>query len=163
MPGTILNVLQVLSHYVHVTIAQGWFYYYSQFIDEKTDLGKLHNLKRIHHEKKRVGIWVGFELRSASVQSTFVWLCACSATWALCDPMDCSPPGSSVHGILQARMLEWVAMPSSRGPRDRAHIGLLSPLHRQVGSLPLAPPGKPFAWLALRNRSFPDGLHFTLM
>ena len=33
----------------------------------------------------------------------------------LCDPMDCSPPGSTVHGILQARILEWVAMPSSRG------------------------------------------------
>ena len=32
----------------------------------------------------------------------------------LCDPMDCSPPGSCVHGILQARTLEWVAMPSSR-------------------------------------------------
>ena len=40
---------------------------------------------------------------------------------ALCGPTDCSPPGSSVHGILQARILEWVAMPSSRGsfqPRD---------------------------------------------
>ena len=34
---------------------------------------------------------------------------------ALCDPMDGRPPGSSVHGVLQARMLEWVAMPSSRG------------------------------------------------
>ena len=33
----------------------------------------------------------------------------------LCDPMDCSPPGSSVHGILQARILEWVSMPSFRG------------------------------------------------
>ena len=33
----------------------------------------------------------------------------------LCDPMGCSPPGSSVHGILQARVLEGVAMPSSRG------------------------------------------------
>ena len=32
-----------------------------------------------------------------------------------CDPMNCSPPGSSVHGILQKRILEWVAMPSSRG------------------------------------------------
>ena len=32
----------------------------------------------------------------------------------LCDPMDCSLPGSSVHGILQARILEWVAMPCSR-------------------------------------------------
>ena len=39
----------------------------------------------------------------------------------LCDPMHCSPPGSSVHGILQARILEQVAMPFSRGssqPRD---------------------------------------------
>ena len=33
----------------------------------------------------------------------------------LYDAMDCSPPGSSIHGILQARLLEWVAMPSSRG------------------------------------------------
>ena len=33
----------------------------------------------------------------------------------LCDPMDCSPPGSSVHGILQGRVLEWVAFPFSRG------------------------------------------------
>ena len=33
----------------------------------------------------------------------------------LCDPMDCSPPGSSAHGVIQARILEWVTMPSSRG------------------------------------------------
>ena len=37
---------------------------------------------------------------------------------SLCNTMDCSPPGSSVHGILQARVLEWVAMPSSRGSSD---------------------------------------------
>ena len=47
-----------------------------------------------------------------------VKLCAllCSVAQScptLCDPMDCSPPGSSVHGILQSRILEWVAMPSS--------------------------------------------------
>ena len=43
----------------------------------------------------------------------------------ICDPMDCSPPGSSVHGIPQARILEWVAMPFSRGssqPRDRTRV-----------------------------------------
>ena len=42
-----------------------------------------------------------------------------------CDPMDCSLPGSSVHGILQARTLEWVAVPFSRGssqPRDRTQV-----------------------------------------
>ena len=43
----------------------------------------------------------------------------------LCDPTDCSPPGSSVHGILQTRILEWVAMLSSRRsswPRDWTHV-----------------------------------------
>ena len=45
-------------------------------------------------------------------------MCASSVTqWCptLCDPVDCSLPGSSVHGILQARILEWVAISSSRG------------------------------------------------
>ena len=61
---------------------------------------------------------------------------------AVCSPMHCSPPGSSVHGILQARILEWVAMPSSRGsswPGNRTRISyvsctgrqILSPLHSQ--------------------------------
>ena len=43
----------------------------------------------------------------------------------LCDPMDCNPPGSSVHGILQARILGWVAMPFSRGSfqlRDQIQV-----------------------------------------
>ena len=47
----------------------------------------------------------------------------------LCDPMNCSPSGSSVHGILRARILEWVAISSSRGsswPRDRTHISYVS-------------------------------------
>ena len=46
----------------------------------------------------------------------------------LCDPMDHSLPGSSVHGILQARILEWVAMPSSRGsfqPRDQTQVSCI--------------------------------------
>ena len=44
---------------------------------------------------------------------------------ALCDSMDCSPPGSSVHWVLHARILEWIAMPSSRGsswPKDWTSI-----------------------------------------
>ena len=39
----------------------------------------------------------------------------CSAVSNSCDPMDCSPPGSSVPGILEARILEWVAISFSRG------------------------------------------------
>ena len=58
----------------------------------------------------------------------------------LCDPRDWSPPGSSVHGILQARILQWVATPSSREssqPRDQTRSFAL-----QVDSLPSKPPGK---------------------
>ena len=49
--------------------------------------------------------------------------------------MDCSPPGSSVHGILQARILEWVAMASSRAsspPRDQTHVSYVSCIGKQV-------------------------------
>ena len=46
-------------------------------------------------------------------------MCVCvldaQSCLTLCDPMDCSLPGSSVHGILQARVLEWVAIPFSKG------------------------------------------------
>ena len=56
----------------------------------------------------------------------------------LCDSVGCNSPGSAVHGILQARILEWVAMPSSSGSSLFLRL-----LHWQVGSLPLAPPGKP--------------------
>ena len=58
-------------------------------------------------------------LRAKSLQS-------CPTLW---DPMDCSPPGSSVHGILQARKLEWVIIPCSRGsswPRKWTHLSYVS-------------------------------------
>ena len=54
----------------------------------------------------------------------------------LCDPIDCGPLGSSVHGILQARMLEWIAMPSPRGSsraRDhRTSVSYVSCIGKQV-------------------------------
>ena len=56
----------------------------------------------------------------------------------LCDAVDRSPPGSSVHGILQARTLEWVAMPSSRGSfqrSDQTCVSLCLPYARQVTSV----------------------------
>ena len=70
----------------------------------------------------------------------------------LCDPMDCSPPGSSVRGILQARILEWVAMPSTMGsscPRDRTVFLMFPAL--AVRFFTLAAPGKPnsCAWLCV--------------
>ena len=53
----------------------------------------------------------------------------------LCDPMECSPPDSSVHGILQARILKWIAVSSSRGssrPTDWTHISYVSCIGRRV-------------------------------
>ena len=64
----------------------------------------------------------------------------CRSCLTLCDPMDYSPPGFSVHGILQVRILKWVAVSSSMGsswPRNRTHISWVSSIVRQV------PPRKP--------------------
>ena len=102
----------------------------------------------------------------------------------LCIPIDCSLPSSSVHGILQARILEWVAVPFSRGssqPRDWTQVSriadrlewaaislsresswlwsnpcLLCLLHWQAGYLPLALPGKPCISDIIRYLSFSD-------
>ena len=55
-----------------------------------------------------------------------VQLLSCILT--LCDPMNSSQPGSSVQGIFQARILEWIAMPSSRGssqPRDQTQVSCI--------------------------------------
>ena len=98
------------------------------------------------------------------IETRFNWAIICPCVWVcdkllqpsltLWDPMDCSSPGSSVHGILQPRILEQVAIPSSRRsswPRNQTCVSCpLSLLHRQVGSLPLGPPRKPnmstFPW-----------------
>ena len=71
---------------------------------------------------------VHFSEREVPVGAVWVSVCVCVCVCVcgqscptLCDPMDCSPPGSSVRGLLQARILEWVTIPISRGsswPRD---------------------------------------------
>ena len=75
-------------------------------------------------------------IRNTCVLCLVAQLCS-----TLCNSMDCSPPGSSVHGNLQTRMLGWVTMPPSRGssqPRDQTQVPTL-----QAYSLPTEPPGKP--------------------
>ena len=71
-------------------------------------------------------------------------VCVCSVAQSclmLCHPMEYSLPGSSVHGILQARMLEWIAVPF---PGDLPDPGIKPRcLVFQVDSLPSEPPGKP--------------------
>ena len=81
------------------------------------------------------------------IESLFKKQCMCLVTQScltLCNPLDCSPPGSSVHGIFQARTLEWVAISSARGsswPRDWT----LPPLSPALAArfFTTDPPGKP--------------------
>ena len=73
-----------------------------------------------------VGIYGHFSslVRERKGESEVILLCL-----TICDPMDCSPRGSSVLGILQARILEWVAISVSRGssqPRDRTQVSRIA-------------------------------------
>ena len=66
-----------------------------------------------------------------SIQDIIITIVAQSCL-TLCDPMDCSLPGSSFHGILQARVLEWVAISFSRGssqPRDGTQVSRIPGRH----------------------------------
>ena len=87
--------------------------------------------------KHNLPMLVGSNLHSFYILFNYQWLssfavsvlCCAKLCLTLCNPVGCSPPGSSVHGILQARILEWVAMASSRGssqPRDQTHIPCIS-------------------------------------
>ena len=72
---------------------------------------------------------VGSEALGAVLQTC---VCVCSVAQSCltpCDPMDCSPPGSFVHWILQARILEWVVISYSRGSsqsRDQTRVSCIS-------------------------------------
>ena len=75
--------------------------------------------------------------------------------WTLCDPMDDSPLGSSVPEILQTRILEWVALLSSKGtssPRGQIHLSHISCIG--VSSSPRAPPGSLRGWNTKKKKSY---------
>ena len=75
-----------------------------------------------------------YQLSYQGSPEVFVCLLVILSCMTLCDPMD--PPGSSVHEILQARILEWVAVPFSRGSSQPRSLAL------QADSLLAKPPGK---------------------
>ena len=92
----------------------------------------------------RQGLWAG-EGDLSSIQSKYgskkdvsgAAVIACARSLQSCltlrDPMDCSPPCSSVHGILHVRLLEWVAISPSRGsspPRDQTRVSYVSCIGR---------------------------------
>ena len=63
-----------------------------------------------------------------------------SLVWPFCDPMDCSPPGSSIHEIFHVRILEWVAISFSRGS-SQPKVTIFMSLALQADSLPLSHQG----------------------
>ena len=92
--------------------------------------------------KKLIASMISAMLNTYIYARVCVYVCVCvQSCLTLHNPMDCSPPGSSVHGILQARILEWVACPPL-GDFPNPGIEPRSPA-LQSDSLPSEPPGKP--------------------
>ena len=72
---------------------------------------------------------------SALDQHTVVHYVCTQLCTTLCDPADCSPPASPVHGLLQARILEWVAIPFSKGSaqcRGQTHVSCVFCIGRWI-------------------------------
>ena len=93
-------------------------------------------------------------------------MCVCTCQLCLCltlyNPRDCSPPGSSVHGSFQSRILEWVAISFSRGsswPRDWTYVSCVSCIGREI----LYHMGSSFPWPILKNNLYKVFLEFELL
>ena len=117
---------------------------------------KMQKLKRDSSQKEGsesasislLGMCVWF-IHSVTLYRASTMVCCCLVSQlcpTLCDPMDCRPLGSSIHGISQARILEWVAISFSRGaswPRDGSWVSWASPA-LQADSFTTESLGKPF-------------------
>ena len=106
-------------------------------------------IKKKIHILKPVSIRIFQRNRNYSV---CVCMCLCAQSClTLCNPMGCRLPGSSVHGIFQARILEWVAFSFSRGTsltKDQTHVSCVPCVGRFFTTLP---PGKLFAYMYTYN------------
>ena len=93
----------------------------------------------------QIWIWSIFNATYQNFSYLYMKVLVSQSCPTLCDPMDCSPPGSSVRGILQARILEWVGL-SFPSPENLPDPGIepRSPT-LQGDSLPSEPPGKNYA------------------
>ena len=96
----------------------------------------LHTLNHFTHTTLQIFWTLIFSQHMHYIICVCVCVCVCVCAHmhaqscpALCNPMDCGLPGFSIHGIFQARILEWVAISSSRiysWPRDRTHVSNVS-------------------------------------
>ena len=102
-------------------------------MDQGAWQGTVHSVTRVRHDlgtnhHHRWRNWgTGSVYNLSKVEKGWKWQLLTYVQ--LCDPMDCSPPGSLVHGIFQAWILEWVAIPFFRGssrPRDHTQVSCIS-------------------------------------
>ena len=116
-------------------------------------------------EKPTNTLTLGLSSMSLKVKAIIVCTKSLQSCLILCDPMDCGPPGSSVHGILQARILQGVACPPPGDldpgiePTSLTSPALISSIGRWV-SLPLVLPGNPKGSISRHQifcETFPDG------
>ena len=135
--STLSSILSIPSVFIFCLHTLAWFLLLGPTIEwNKCD-------KRARQEIHE--ILGGVQIFSLGISRSWVHAKSLQSCLTLCNPMDCIPPGSSVHGFLHARILKWVAMPSSRRSslfRNWTHVSY-SVLHWQEGSLPLVLPGKP--------------------
>ena len=91
------------------------------FSPANMNLGRMEQREIIYHQSRKAQCLYTWIEQSMKVKVLVTWPCS-----TLCDPMDCSLPGSCVHGILQARKLEWVAYPfSSSQSRNRTGVSCI--------------------------------------
>ena len=115
-----------------------------------SEQGQVQSFRRISKYKTlaHLGFWQNLTLNAISLE--IIWFCSIydyghakflQSCLTVCNPLDWSPPGSSVHEILQARRVEWIAISFFRGSShtEREPVSL-PPLHWQASSLPTVPP-----------------------
>ena len=113
-------------------------YYFSHTLIHPYGPGKNFIFCKYPNDKDTSNCMLKILLMQPFLRKWCVCVCVCmyaQSCWTLRNPMDCSPQSSSVHGILQARILEWVAISFSRGssrPRDLTHISCISCTGRQI-------------------------------
>ena len=126
-PGTVTSTLPMLSQYLHSSSLRR--VPIQPHLKEKPPMIREGKKLAQGHTAREAAVQFGLKPRqSGSIASIFHHLLSHAVTQScliLCDPIDCSLPGSSVHGTFQVRILEWIAISSSRGPsqpRDQTHL-----------------------------------------
>ena len=125
------------GYYANCNKTEKYKYYMISFICGTWKIKQTSKQNQIHKYIEQIGGYQRAGGLNKLSHFSYVWLFV--TLWTV------AQPGSSVHGILQARILEWVSMPFSKGIflTLGSNLCLLHLLHWQADSLPLAPPGKP--------------------